>query len=273
MNKYLEKAASLGEELGKVKKPEPVTAPGSKLIHGSKTLFQRALLKKAEFKSEVKTLKGEPESVIKDVVNTGVVGAAGGVTGTLTHKILHPNAPRGEGAKAFMLSTGLGLVGDYAAVKANNLINRHMDKVASLFPSVKYQKTLSEKEKKNYLRYYGSAPLYRPFQSIGSSLAIGAGVAGGYTAGSALAKPLSQKLANKLKDRGIISGKYRMADGSHNLEHILHDGIKVHRKMNAVLPITLAVLGAIPGMSLADRYRHNYAKSVVERNRNQAEKL
>ena len=62
----------------------------------------------------------------KDVLNTGVIAAAGGVTNTIADRILHPHTP-GGGMKAFALGTGLGVLGDYAAVKINNKINQHLD--------------------------------------------------------------------------------------------------------------------------------------------------
>lgn len=265
MNKYLEKIASQGEEMGKVKEPLPAKDPGSKLIRGAKTLFQHAQIKTAGDA----TISDEPKnSVLKDAINTATVGAAGGATGWLTHKILHPKAPKGEGMKALGVSTVLGLAGDYAAVKANNAINKHLDKAASLFPSIKYQKTLDKNEKREYASAYKNAPFHHIAQSTGSSLAIGAGTVAGMAAGSAMAKPLGKKLADRIKDRGIISGKYRMADGSHNLQHILHDGLKVRRRVNSILPLAGIVLGAIPGSSWADHYRHDHAKNKIEKRRN-----
>jgi len=60
----------------------------------------------------------------KELAQTGVIGAVGSVTSVLTNKIVHPNAPKGSGWKAGLIGGGLGLAGDYAAVK----LNRHLEK-------------------------------------------------------------------------------------------------------------------------------------------------
>lgn len=62
----------------------------------------------------------------KDLINTGTIGLAGGVTGAITDKLLNPGKV-GGGGKAFLVGTGLGLVGDYAALRANKRINKHID--------------------------------------------------------------------------------------------------------------------------------------------------
>jgi len=61
----------------------------------------------------------------KDIVNTGVIGTAGGVTGMATHELL--KMPRFSGLSRlgkFGLASGVGLLGDYAAVKAMNKIHK-----------------------------------------------------------------------------------------------------------------------------------------------------
>lgn len=66
---------------------------------------------------------------LKDAVNTGVIGATGAATSVLANKILHPTAPAGNWRKAALIGGGLGLLGDYAAVKLNKGINKHIDKL------------------------------------------------------------------------------------------------------------------------------------------------
>ena len=130
MNKYLEKIAGLEPvrkdvTMGKVKEKPPITAPGSKLTHGAKTLFSRALLKAAQ----VKVQAGEPPSNWKhDVVSTGLIGASGAATGGLAYKIQNWNKPKvkGEGWKAMALTGGLGLIGDYAAVKLDKKVKQYV---------------------------------------------------------------------------------------------------------------------------------------------------
>jgi hypothetical protein len=127
MNIYLEKIAEVkirkDVTLGKVQKPEPITAPGSKLIHGAKTLLNRALLKAAE----------EQESHKKDIINTAVIGGLGGVGTLATNKIMKasPNVFREtsklHSAKVMALGTGIGLAADYAGLKLNKAINKHVE--------------------------------------------------------------------------------------------------------------------------------------------------
>jgi hypothetical protein len=65
----------------------------------------------------------------RDLLNTGVIGSVGfgvgGATAALAHKLkLKP-------MHAGILGGAVGLVGDYGAVKVNNMINNHLDKKAS----------------------------------------------------------------------------------------------------------------------------------------------
>jgi hypothetical protein len=65
----------------------------------------------------------------RDIVNTGVVGLAGGVTGIASHKALSaPRFAKLSPVGKFGLATGIGLLGDYAAVKAMNAINKQGNK-------------------------------------------------------------------------------------------------------------------------------------------------
>lgn len=61
----------------------------------------------------------------KEVANTATIGAAGAVTGALTNRILHPGSK--SNLKAGIIGGGLGLLGDYAAVKLNKHINNRID--------------------------------------------------------------------------------------------------------------------------------------------------
>jgi hypothetical protein len=122
MNKYLEKAAELSERLGKVDEAPKAKKPGSELVRGSKTLFDRAMLKKADMDPNIK----------KDLVNTGTIGALGTATGFAAHKGMTA-LPKifGEGAKLhnakIMAVSGIaGLAADYAGVKLNNAVNKNI---------------------------------------------------------------------------------------------------------------------------------------------------
>lgn len=64
----------------------------------------------------------------KDLVNTGTVGLAGGATTALADKWLNPHKV-GGGKSAFGVGLGLGLVGDYAALRLNKRINHHIDEI------------------------------------------------------------------------------------------------------------------------------------------------
>jgi hypothetical protein len=140
MNKYLEKIASLNFDmntqgriksagmivkkdvsLGKVKEPAPITAPGSKLIRGAKTLFTRALYKAAQDLTHK-----------QELLNTGVIAGLGTATGFGAHKLMN-SMPKvfGQGAKLhnakiMALSGAAGLAADYAGVKLNKQINKHV---------------------------------------------------------------------------------------------------------------------------------------------------
>lgn len=157
-------------------------------------------------------------------------------------------------------------------MRSTKMSNKYLEKAAALFPSMGYQKELKDKsEKQRYTHAYqtaGASSFANAGRSVLASGMMGVGVAGGMVAAQAASKPLGQRIATHLKDKGLASGKYRMADGSHNLEHILHDGIKVHSRVGKAALLTGAIAGAIPGASYADHFRHNRAKGVVEKSRN-----
>lgn len=85
--------------------------------HFSRNYSDKVLLKQAELSSQAK----------KDIASTATIGAAGAITNSIADAILHPNAPKGSGYKAALLGGGLGLVGDYGAVKLNNLIAKKIE--------------------------------------------------------------------------------------------------------------------------------------------------
>lgn len=63
----------------------------------------------------------------KELANTATIGLVGGGLGMATHSMLsHPRLKGLSTLGKFGLSTGVGLLGDYAAVKANNQINKHL---------------------------------------------------------------------------------------------------------------------------------------------------
>lgn len=81
-----------------------------------------------------------PESK-HELVSTGVIGAVGAGTSALANAYLHPNAPKGNWRRAAIVGGGLGLLGDYAAVKINKKLAplvgaegnaKTMNKVASI---------------------------------------------------------------------------------------------------------------------------------------------
>lgn len=126
MNKYLEKIAGLEPvrkdvTMGKVKEKPPITAPGSKLTHGAKTLFSRALLKAAQETSHK-----------QELVNTGVIAGLGTATGFATHKAIAAmpkvfgQSAKFHNAKIMALSGAAGLAADYAGVKLNKQINKRI---------------------------------------------------------------------------------------------------------------------------------------------------
>lgn len=136
MNKYLEKIAGMsfpnlaskgvGAKLGKVAKPPKAVSPGSKLVHGDKTLLSAALHKAAQ----------EQQSNWKhDAIDTGIIGGIGGVTtfgvNKAAPKIIGEGTGKIHNAKLFALGTAAGLAADYAGVKLNKAINKHVEKQVS----------------------------------------------------------------------------------------------------------------------------------------------
>jgi hypothetical protein len=77
-------------------------------------------------KSASMTVSPDKSEPVKDLVNTGVIGLAGGVTNTLADRLLH-GSKGASGGKAFAIGTGLGLVGDYGALRLNKYINHKID--------------------------------------------------------------------------------------------------------------------------------------------------
>jgi hypothetical protein len=156
-------------------------------------------------------------------------------------------------------------------MQLTNMSNKYLEKAAALFPSMGYQKTLNKDEKKQYKHQYetaGTSSISNVGRSAVATTALSVGSAAGAIAGASAAKPLSQRIASHLKDKNLAAGKYRMADGSHNLSHIIADGRKVHGRVGTAAVLTGAVLGAIPGASYSDHFRHNHAKKVIEQRRN-----
>lgn len=97
--------------------------------------MNKYLVKLAQLSSDTK----------KEVAQTGVMAAAGGATGYAGHKLMQTNAIKRmkipEGGKAAIAIGGLGLLGDYSAVKLNRHIekkaytmeNKYLEKIASQF--------------------------------------------------------------------------------------------------------------------------------------------
>jgi hypothetical protein len=136
LNKYLEKIAGMafpnlasrgvGARLGKVAKPSKVVSPGSKLVRGDKTLLSAALHKAAQ----------EQESNWKhDAIDTGIIGGIGAGTGfgvqKLSPKIIGEGAGHMHNAKLLALTGATSLAADFAGVKLNKAINKHVEKQVS----------------------------------------------------------------------------------------------------------------------------------------------
>jgi hypothetical protein len=63
----------------------------------------------------------------KDLANTATIALAGGVTTSLADRVLHAGSK--FNAKTFAVGTGLGLLGDYAALRVNKAENKYIDKL------------------------------------------------------------------------------------------------------------------------------------------------
>ena len=82
------------------------------------------------------------EDTKNELLSTGVIGAAGAATSALAHKFMSTGLVKNTAGRAALLGGGLGLLGDYAAVKVNKKISQDtvetkrrghkMDKVASI---------------------------------------------------------------------------------------------------------------------------------------------
>lgn len=185
MNKYLEKIAYLdfdhdekgnikiatlmgpGAKLGKAESPLKAKAAGSKLASGAKTLFAKALIKKAfapmsrgqptenahgglavsrDHADAALMSKANPDHK-SELRDTAVIAASGSGMGLLGTKILDRMNPKPMStgraiapylskeerfmkgvkgnAKTLAVMGGLGLVGDYAAVKLNKALGNN----------------------------------------------------------------------------------------------------------------------------------------------------
>lgn len=93
-------------------------AVGAGALYGASKLIQRSMQKSA-MENETK----------KELANSALIGAVGVGTGFLAHKIGGKlGKPFADSAvKMGLLSGGLGLAGDYAAVKANKVLNNKAD--------------------------------------------------------------------------------------------------------------------------------------------------
>lgn len=60
-----------------------------------------------------------------ELLSTGVIGAAGAATSALAHKVMSTGVVKNTAGRAALIGGGLGLIGDYAAVKVNNKLNDH----------------------------------------------------------------------------------------------------------------------------------------------------
>lgn len=147
MNKYLEKIASLeidldehgrikvasmqidkGTHLGQVAKPEHIVSPGAKLSEGAKTLFNKALHKVAS------TFQERNPNWKHDAIDTGVIGTLGAGTGFAVNKLsprLIGTSGKMHNAKLLALTGATSLAADYAGVKINKMISKHVDKQVS----------------------------------------------------------------------------------------------------------------------------------------------
>lgn len=149
MNKYIEKIAldsTPKVNIGKAPAMLQPAKPGEKLVRSAKTLFAKALVKKAFSPMS----RGQPTenahggvAVARDHANaslfskinsdhlkefrdTATIGAIGAGTGLLGAKILNrmPNVSKSN-LKTMALMGGLGLAGDYAAVKINKAFGKN----------------------------------------------------------------------------------------------------------------------------------------------------
>lgn len=130
MNKYLEKLAGLtidkDTHVGRVDEPLKAKAPGTKLTTGAKTLFSKALLHKVAAQATAETTGKQ------DAINTGVIGGLGAVAGFAAHKGmkaapgLFGEATRFHNPKLLAVSGAAGLAADYAGLKINKQINKHV---------------------------------------------------------------------------------------------------------------------------------------------------
>jgi len=68
----------------------------------------------------------------KDLLNTGVIAGLGGVGTVLAHKAFQyaPAKMRSTGG-LFALGTGIGLAADYAGIRINKHLNKHIDGTAN----------------------------------------------------------------------------------------------------------------------------------------------
>jgi hypothetical protein len=159
--------------------------------------------------------------------------------------------------------------------------NKYLEKVASLFPSKEYKKTLSGKERRDYDVEYATAG-GASLKNFGKSL-LGIGVVGlgaglGHHAGATLGSKIGAKIGAKQgKKFGAEAYRTLMAGGktpereAKGFAVYAHDMIKqkTQNTGRAMGGVAGAAVGIIPGAAYADNFRHNHAKSVIEKRRKQ----
>jgi hypothetical protein len=159
--------------------------------------------------------------------------------------------------------------------------NKYLEKVASIFPSKEYRKTLHGREKANYDVEYATAG-GSSLKNFGKTLlgigSIGLGAGFGHHGGATLGGKIGAKIGAKQgKKFGAEAYKSLMAGGrtpereAKGFAVYAHDMIKqkTQNAGRAVGGVVGGTAGMIPGIAYADNFRHNHAKSVIEKRRKQ----
>lgn len=146
--------------------------------------------------------------------------------------------------------------------------NKYLEKAASLFPSIGYNKTLSKDEKRQYMKHYqgtDTSSLKNFGKTQGANLLTSAGAAAGVTGGMAAGKAVGRVVADKMKNRDMIRGIGKVGPGDFDAYHYYNKGATRRNAVALAGMVAGGIAGSIPGASLLDKIRHNHAKGVMEK--------
>lgn len=149
--------------------------------------------------------------------------------------------------------------------------NKYLEKVASIFKSPGYRKTLSNEDRQRYDKAYQDAPNTSVSNAAKNGVGVGAlsvGVGAGAALGSIVGTKLTRKLSAHVLRKDVLKGVGRVGKSNeYNIDRAMAVGDKIRNIGRPLTTAAGAIAGAVPGSMIIDRVRHNHAKGVIERKR------